>query len=347
MYKNKVNKALLSKDIAGIAQYIASGACKKVAFLTGAGISVAAGIPDFRSPGGMYDTLRPDLLTASATERSIMTNDPTHVVSWDLFKNNQFPYLEVRRPFILGLAQGQWKPTLGHWFQQLCHDKGLLTRVYTQNIDGLDFCTDLPQDKIISVHGTMGEIKCEFCKIFYPMDDFRKDVTTKIKDIYNMDSEAPTTSSNLNCPKCHKAGLKPNTVLYGTQLPDAFFEQADPDLSDVDLLFVIGTSLTVYPACEAVTKVKNNCVRVIVNDQRVGQSLGVEYHEGAARDVWLSGASDQSIANLIEALDWGDSLNQYVERMAPSSVELVRTMGMVDSDDGAACTGCFGNQTKL
>jgi len=75
---------------------------KSVAFLTGAGVSVSAGIPDFRSPGGMYDTLRPELLTATDAQRRAMSVDPTAVVSWDIFGVNQLPYLELRKPFIEG-----------------------------------------------------------------------------------------------------------------------------------------------------------------------------------------------------------------------------------------------------
>ena len=88
-------KQLPSLDMAGVASFLQSDACKNVAFLTGAGVSVAAGIPDFRSAGGMYDTLRPELLTATPAQRQMMENEPTAVVSWDLFKSNQFPYLEV------------------------------------------------------------------------------------------------------------------------------------------------------------------------------------------------------------------------------------------------------------
>lgn len=66
----------------------------RVGFLIGAGVSVAAGLPDFRSPGGMYDTLRPELLTATDAQRRAMKSDPTTVVSYSLFKYNQLPYHE-------------------------------------------------------------------------------------------------------------------------------------------------------------------------------------------------------------------------------------------------------------
>jgi len=72
-------------------------------------MSTSAGIPDFRSPGGLYNTLRPHLLTATAKQRQTRKSDPTSVVSWSMFQNNQFPYLEVRRPFILGVRDGTWK----------------------------------------------------------------------------------------------------------------------------------------------------------------------------------------------------------------------------------------------
>ena len=92
---------LASRDVQGVAAYLSSDACQRVVVLTGAGVSCAAGIPDFRSPGGMYDTLRPELITATPQERAAMTRDPTCVVLKDMFLQNQFPYHEVRRPFIL------------------------------------------------------------------------------------------------------------------------------------------------------------------------------------------------------------------------------------------------------
>ena len=61
--------ALSSLDLAGVARFLLAPECKSVSILTGAGVSVAAGIPDFRSPGGMYSTLRPELITATPAQR--------------------------------------------------------------------------------------------------------------------------------------------------------------------------------------------------------------------------------------------------------------------------------------
>lgn len=83
------------KSMEDLRSFILSPQCKNIAVLTGAGISVEAGIPDFRSPGGMYDTLRPELITATKKQKQRMKWDPTEVVDKQMFNENQFPYLEV------------------------------------------------------------------------------------------------------------------------------------------------------------------------------------------------------------------------------------------------------------
>eukprot|EP00967_Tisochrysis_lutea_P119796 scaffold195848_cov31-Tisochrysis_lutea.AAC.2 len=153
---------LPSLDLRGVASWILSAECRSVCVLTGAGVSCAAGIPDFRSPGGMYATLRPELITATRSQRAAMAAEPVRVVERGMFLANPFPYLEVRRPFILGTQQQQWRATISHRFFELLHTKiGKLSRLYTQNIDGLDFQTTIPPELIVPVHGSMGNVACE------------------------------------------------------------------------------------------------------------------------------------------------------------------------------------------
>ena len=90
------------RSISDVARYILSDQCQSIAILAGAGMSVASGIPDFRSAGGLYDTLRPGLLTASLDEREAIRADPTFALDMTLFLQNPLPCLELNRPFILG-----------------------------------------------------------------------------------------------------------------------------------------------------------------------------------------------------------------------------------------------------
>jgi hypothetical protein len=162
---------LISHDLRGIASFILSPECRSICVLTGAGVSCAAGIPDFRSPGGMYLTLRPELITATAAQRAAMAADPVSVVERSMFLSNPFPYLEVRRPFIVGTQEKRWHATISHRFVELLHTKaGKLTRLYTQNIDGLDFQTRLPPELIVPVHGSMGSVACEVRTLRLPVE---------------------------------------------------------------------------------------------------------------------------------------------------------------------------------
>ena len=300
---------MTSTSVKKVASLINDGIAKNIIILTGAGISVASGIPDFRSPGGMYDTLKPELLTASNSEKSAMASDPTTVVSWDLFKENQFPYLEVRRPFILGLANREWKPTLSHYFMSMLHEKKLLRRIYTQNIDGLDYQLDnIPDEKIIPVHGTLGRVECEFCKAEMPFTKFQDKLENSIKDIYNLsNAKAPKNSSSILCDKCMKPGLKPATVLYGRSLPPVFFERIEDDVPVADLCIVIGTSLTVYPAASVPEEVLKSCKRCLINREMVG-----DFDTSSDRDFFLQGNSDEVILDLITELGWLEDLKGAV-----------------------------------
>jgi NAD-dependent SIR2 family protein deacetylase len=318
-------------DIPSLAKYILSPECQSIAFLTGAGVSVASGIPDFRSPGGLYDSLRPELLTCSPREQKMMERDPTYVVSWDIFKSNSFPYLEVRRPFILGTQRGQWRATIAHRFAELLHIKTQkLTRVYTQNIDGLyRQCKMIPDEKIVSVHGSISKVSCEGCGTAMNYDTFCDMVSKNIKDIYNIDPNAPSKSSPIPCSKCQKSLVKPSTVLFGRALPEEFWTCSEQDLPKLDLLFVAGTSLLVAPANSLVYRTEPSTLKVLVNLHPVGQNLGIEYDNlEASNSLFLQGSCDEIFLKLIEELGWQTELK--LETLPESSAKLLRDSRSVD-----------------
>lgn len=309
----------LERRIKSIADAIKSGEVKSVSFLTGAGCSVASGIPDFRSKGGMYDTLRPNLLTATKQQQSDMEMIASRVVSWDLFKENPIPYMEVRRPFIIGTQEKKWKMTIGHYFAKLLHDRKLLNRVYTQNIDGLDYQSGVPRSHIIPVHGSIGHCKCEFCGKDENMEYFVRQLKANTKDIYNIDPSAPKKSSPIMCRHCSKAGLKPSTVLYGRPLPSEFQSSTQADLPDSDLLLILGTSLTVYPAANIPNMVSKGCRRVLINRDPAGDFSSAS----CGKDDFWGGGIDLMVLKLIQALGWEEDLLENAHLLCESSRKLV------------------------
>lgn len=300
-----------SADVRRVASFLSSPECRSVVMLTGAGVSTASGIPDFRSPSGMYATLPVDRLTATSAQREAIRGDPTNVVTKDMFFANAFPYLEIRRPFILGTRDRTWHPTLAHRFAELLHRKTKkLTRVFTQNIDGLDYQTSLPPEKIVSVHGSIGRVACEGCGTSTCVDMFCDDVQENIKDVYGVDPEAPAKSSPITCAACHRPLVKPTTVLFGGSLPEEFFRRCRVDLPSADLLIIAGTSLVVSPANSVVHLVAATTTRVVINDEPVGEDLGIRYDDDNddARDLFLRGDCDKTFLALMGALDWREAL---------------------------------------
>ena len=315
-------------DLASVARFILSADCKSIAILTGAGVSVAAGIPDFRSPGGLYDTLKPELITATPQQQRAMMQDAMSVVYKDMFFANSFPYLEVRRPFILGTREHKWKATLSHHFFEMLHTQtNKLTRLYTQNIDGLDFqCKQLPSDKIVPVHGSIGKVACEGCGASTDFETFCDSVQSNIKDLYKVDPSAPTESTPIPCAQCGRPLVKPTTVLFGSNLPAEFFERSAMDMPDVDLLIVAGTSLVVSPANSIVYQASDRALRVVVNDQPVGQELGIDYGppRDDKRDVFLQGEADQVFLELMGHLGWVDRLAERIDDLPEQSQTRLR-----------------------
>ncbi len=255
-----------------------------------------------------------------------MSVDPTHVVSRDLFMRNSLPYHEVRRPFIIGSAEKRWKPTLAHMFCRLLQDNGHLKRVYSQNIDGLDFDVGIPPGKVVCVHGSIRQCVCEACNRDPYDGDFGgyvREMAMSIRDIYGMDSSAPSKSAPIVCRKCGAPSVKPSTTLYGSNLPTDFFDAVEEDFTDqadTALLFAMGSSLTVYPAAALPSRVPNTCRRVLVNREEAGD------FDFVSRDFWMKGDCDEVILKLICELGWLQQLVRLKDQLCEASTQILNDL---------------------
>eukprot|EP00804_Cyclotella_cryptica_P010101 CCRYP_019281-RB/>CCRYP_019281-RB protein AED:0.07 eAED:0.07 QI:0/0/0/1/0/0/3/0/419 len=300
--------AILASLLDKMADFLRSPLCKSIIVLAGAGMSVSSGIPDFRSAGvGLYDTLQAELLTASELERQLIAEDPTLALDKGMFLRNPLPMLELKRDFILGTQESRWKATLAHRFVEMLHTKlGKLTRLYTQNIDGLELqCKGLPKEKVVNVHGSMGRAACELCEAEVDFDEF----CAKIRSV---------------CEACGRPTVKPTIVLFRGSMPKEFHDKTAEDLIDCDLLIIMGTSLTVSPANSLVYRIPPTCLRLVINNQRVGRMLGIDYSESSIRDVFAHGHSDAMCLDLIDKLGWLDDLAAIIEELPESNVSLLR-----------------------
>ena len=248
-----------------------------------------------------------------------MARDPTAVVLKDMFLQNQFPYHEVRRPFILGTQRQQWKATLFHRFLEVLASKGKLLRLVTQNIDGLDFQTNISPDRICACHGSVGRAACEGCGAPVDFDEFCQTVRSSIKDIYGVDADAPSESSEMLCASCQRPLLKPTTVLFGASLPQSFFEVLENDLPAADLVLVAGTSLVVSPANLIALAAPDSAPRIICDRNDVASGVGIDCSSHAREDVWLQGDADDVAADLAVATGWIEDLAAFEDVLPEAS----------------------------
>jgi NAD+-dependent protein deacetylase SIR2 len=262
-----------ARTIEALASHLKSDTVKNVVFLVGAGISTAAGIPDFRSPGsGLYSNLA-----------HLDLESPEDVFSIDFFRKNPLPFYTLAHE----LAPGKFRPTLTHSFMSLLHDKGKLLHVFTQNIDCLEREAGVPEDKLMEAHGSFASSSCinPECKTVYPNDQMRENIKKK---------EIPY------CPKC-KELVKPNIVFFGESLPKDFFSKLSL-LGDADLAIVMGTSLNVAPFSYLPERISDGVPRFLANRELAG-TLG-----SRADDVLYLGDCDDGIRQLAKACGWIDEL---------------------------------------
>ena len=204
---------------------------KYTVVLTGAGISTPSGIPDFRSPGkGLWTK-----------------DDPLEVASLSTFKYNPEKFFN----WLLPLAQHihDAKPNLAHKALADLEKNNQIKAIITQNID--DLHSRAGSKEILPVHGSLELLVCLSCGEKYDISDYW--------DAYVEQAVLP------RCRKCN-ALLKPNIVLVEELLPMDVWNRAIAHTEKADLIFVIGSSLQVVPACELPKiALSNNAHSIIVN----------------------------------------------------------------------------------
>ncbi|KAI1104041.1 NAD-dependent deacetylase sirtuin-2 [Jackrogersella minutella] len=260
---------LSERSLRAVAQFIKNGDAKKIVVMTGAGISTAAGIPDFRSPKtGLYHNLSRFKLP-----------HPEAVFEIDFFRRNPAPFYLLAKE----LYPGNFSPTVSHAFIALLAKKGLLRMLFTQNIDCLERVAGVPGDKIVEAHGSFATQRCIECRTEFP-DDLMRDYVKR--------GEAP------HCVRKECDGLvKPDIVFFGEQLPENFYNNISVPAT-ADLVLVMGTSLLVHPFAGLPRSAREHVPRVLFNLERVGD-LGTR-----ADDVVRLGDCDSGVRELADELGW-------------------------------------------
>lgn len=201
------------EEIGRVAGMVAKA--ENVVVFTGAGVSTESGIPDFRSPGGLWTKFDPEDFTIDRYR----TSPETRRKQWRFLLSG-------------GLFQDA-RPNAAHEAIADLERLGRLDCVITQNIDNLHQRAGNDPAKVFELHGNMRWIRCLDCGERHPLEEFLG---------RNRGSEELPV-----CGSC--AGiLKPDVIFFGEALPEETLQEATRRASRCDLLIVVGSSLVVYPA---------------------------------------------------------------------------------------------------
>jgi NAD-dependent deacetylase len=202
----------LTQDAAALAALIRQ--CRRAVIFTGAGMCTESGIPDFRSPGGIWTKMMP-------VEFKDYVSDPeARRVSW-------------QRRFEMEETWNKVEPNDGHRAVAELVARGKVSHVITQNIDALHQAGGVPDDKVIELHGNTRYAKCLDCGMRVEIPDIRAH--------FEIHGEGP------DCAGCGGI-VKTATISFGQPMPEDEMARAEAATLACDLLLVLGSSLAVYPA---------------------------------------------------------------------------------------------------
>lgn len=231
----KLTRMAFDREIAELSRAIARA--RRAVVFTGAGISTESGIPDFRSPGGIWTRMAPidfsDFLASEEARRE----------TW-------------RRRFAMEETFRAAAPNRGHRAVAELVRRGTAGAVITQNIDGLHQASGIPDERVIELHGNTTYAHCLDCRTRYDLEALR---------IGFERNETP--------PLCDECGgfVKTATISFGQAMPPEAMQRAEIETRAADLFIVAGSSLVVYPAAAFPELAKHNgATLVIINREPTG-----------------------------------------------------------------------------
>jgi NAD-dependent deacetylase len=190
------------------------GQARRVAIFTGAGISTESGIPDFRSPGGVWSRMSPiyfqDFIASEAKRREAWERAFTGRAGWT----------------------GR-EPNAGHYAVARLVASGKARAVITQNVDNLHQDAGVPADQVIELHGNASYATCLECGLRHEL--------AELKALYQATGDLPA------CRACGGI-VKTATISFGQAMPKGPMARAEAETLACDLFLVLGSSLVVYPA---------------------------------------------------------------------------------------------------
>ena len=220
---------MMRDDAAGLLAGLFRDADRVVVF-TGAGISTESGIPDFRSPGGLWTRMEPIAFG------DFMRSEAARLEDW-------------RRRFDMLERFARAEPNVAHRaIGRLARD-GKVIAVITQNIDGLHQRGGCPEERLIELHGNGTRAGCLACDADVPLE--------------GLEEEIERTGRSPRCPAC--GGLaKMRIVSFGQAMPEAEIARAERATLSADLFVVVGSSLVVWPAAGFPLLAKRNGTRLAI-----------------------------------------------------------------------------------
>ena len=211
------------------------GAAVVVPF-TGAGISTECGIPDFRSPGGIWTKMRPIEFS------DFLASQEMRDESW-------------RRRFAMEQQFGGAKPGRGHWALASLYKAGKVPGIITQNIDNLHQSSGFSAEDVVELHGNTTYAICLDCAKRYELSWVKQ-------------SLAQSGGRSPECTVCD-GYIKTATVSFGQSMPESAMRRAQELTESCDLFLAIGSSLVVWPAAGFPLAAKRNgaCLVIINRDE--------------------------------------------------------------------------------